>query len=87
MNSILYLDMVCQNRTQCDEDEKCQHGICVVKSGGKCVYHKNCPKLETCTTKGFCKKLPCNGDDDCNNGKREEVELMCHPEKYCTGNF
>ncbi|MEO2193274.1 MAG: phytanoyl-CoA dioxygenase family protein [bacterium] len=28
---------------------------------------------------GRCKKKTCNGDDDCNAGQRENVELMCHP--------
>ena len=77
--------MVCSKISDCEDDEKCQNGKCVVRSGGKCVYHLNCPKLEICTTKGRCKKMPCKGDDDCNEGKRNNVELMCHPESYCTG--
>ena len=82
------LDMSCKNRTECDidDDEKCQHGVCVVKSGGQCIHHMNCPQLEICMSSGMCKKLPCKGDDDCNEGKRENVELMCHPSMYCTGN-
>ena len=77
--------MVCKENKECESDEKCQHGICVVRSGGKCVRHLNCPKLEICTKKGICKKMPCKGDTDCQKGKNKNSELMCHPENYCTG--
>ena len=81
-----FSDMVCSKSDECDEDEKCQHGVCVVRSGGKCVHHLNCPKLEICTKNGVCKKMPCEGDRDCQKGKNKNSDLMCHPENYCTGN-
>ena len=77
--------MVCTRHADCESDEKCQHGVCVVRSGGRCVHHLNCPKLEICTKKGVCKKMPCDGDGDCLKGKNKNSELMCHPEKFCTG--
>ena len=72
----------CERHSDCDpETEKCQNGLCVVRSGGVCKHHFHCPQFEVCVKKK-CQKQKCKSYKDCS---KIHPNLMCHPIEFCSG--
>jgi len=62
----------CLSDDDCEEDERCEDGVCVLKPEPQCAATKPCEPGYTCVN-GVCEAIgprPCTDDTDCEDGER-----------------